>query len=182
MYEIRFHGRGGQGAVTSAELMAQAVIEMGGYAQAFPSFGPERRGAPVLAFLRIDQKPIRLRTIIKQPDIVVVLDPSLYKVVKITEGLKKDGWVIINSTMEPTTLRQELNWDGKIAVVNANQIAREEIGRVITNTTMLGSLLKVIKVTDENILKEKLRERFGEEKGEQNIKAFERALKETVIG
>jgi len=181
MYEIRFHGRGGQGAVTSAELLAQASISEGKYAQAFPSFGPERRGAPVMAFLRIDDKPIRNRTTIKEPDIIIVLDPFLYRVVNITQGLKKDGWVVINTPMKIEEVKKELKWEGKIAVVNANQIAREEIGRVITNTTMLGALLKAVPVTDSEVLKEKLKERFGP-LAEKNIRAFERALKETLIG
>ena len=98
MMEIRWHGRGGQGAVTSAELVAQAAISEGKYGQAFPSFGPERRGAPVLAFVRIDsQEPIRIRAEITDPDVVVVLDPGLLTIVNVAAGLKKDGIVIINT-------------------------------------------------------------------------------------
>src|SRR5512139_3269449 len=104
MIEIRWHGRGGQGAVTSVELLALAAIEEGKYAQGFPAFGPERRGAPVLAFNRIDDKPIKVRSGIYHPDVVVVLDSSLVKLVNITEGLKPDGILIVNTTKTPQEL------------------------------------------------------------------------------
>lgn len=180
MYEIRFHGRGGQGAVTSAELLAQCAISQDKFAQAFPSFGPERRGAPVMAFSRIDDKPIKNRTAIYEPDIIIILDPSLYKVVEVTKGLKQDGWVIINSPLSSEEVKKELKWEGKVAVVNANQISREEIGRVITNTTLLGSLLKAVPLVNLDKIKEKIKERFGN-LAEKNIKAFDRAYNETKI-
>ena len=104
MIEVRFHGRGGQGAVTSAELIAQAAIGQGKYAQAFPSFGPERRGAPVLAFLRVSEKPIRLRSRVYKPDAVIILDSTLLGTVNPTEGLK-DGFVIINTHKSVEELR-----------------------------------------------------------------------------
>src|SRR5208283_1911563 len=108
MVEIRWHGRGGQGAVTSAELLARAAIAEGKYAQAFPSFGPERRGAPVLAFVRVDKsKPIRIRAEIKEPDVVVVLDPGLLTTVNVLTGLKPGGIVIINSKKSAQQLRDE---------------------------------------------------------------------------
>ena len=91
LVEIRWHGRGGQGAVTSAELLARAAINEGKYAQAFPSFGPERRGAPVLSFVRISNEQIRIRSEITEPDVVVVLDPSLLRMINVTSGLKDDG-------------------------------------------------------------------------------------------
>ncbi len=98
MIEMRFHGRGGQGAVTSAELVAQAAINTGKFATAFPSFGPERRGAPVVAFARVDDKPVRLRSKVYNPDVVIVLDPSLLEIANPTEGLSKEGILIINSS------------------------------------------------------------------------------------
>jgi len=106
MWEIRLHGRGGQGAVTSAELLARAAISRGKFAQAFPSFGPERRGAPVQAFVRVDDKKIRKREKIYQPDIVLVLDPSLLEVVNVAEGLKEDGVVVVNSPMSGENCRR----------------------------------------------------------------------------
>jgi pyruvate ferredoxin oxidoreductase gamma subunit len=97
MIEIRFHGRGGQGAVTSAELVAQGAIDAGKYATAFPSFGPERRGAPVVAFARVDDRPVRLRSKIYCPDVVVVLDPSLLEIANPAEGIRDGGVLVINS-------------------------------------------------------------------------------------
>lgn len=101
MIEIRWHGRGGQGAVTSVELLALAAIEEGKFAQGFPAFGPERRGAPVLAFNRVNDKQIKVRSGIYNPDIVIVLDSSLVKLVNVTEGLKPDGTLIVNTTHSP---------------------------------------------------------------------------------
>ena len=108
MIEIRFHGRGGQGAVTSAELLALAAIGEGKYAQAFPSFGPERRGAPVVAFCRIDEERIRIRANIYEPDIVVVLDSSLLKIVNVAAGLKSNGIVVTTSTDAPEKVKEDL--------------------------------------------------------------------------
>ena len=107
MVEIRFHGRGGQGAVTSAELTALAAIEEGKYAQAFPSFGPERRGAPVMAFVRISDKPICTREKVYEPNYVIVLDPTLLKLVNVEAGLKKGGIVIVNTTKSAAQVRKE---------------------------------------------------------------------------
>ena len=108
MIEIRLHGRGGQGAVTSAELLALAAINQGKYAQAFPSFGPERRGAPVVAFCRIDDKPIKIRANIYHPDIVLVLDPSILRLINVTAGLKEDGILVANTKYSGEELRKEL--------------------------------------------------------------------------
>ena len=124
MIEVRFHGRGGQGAVTSAELIAQAAISKGKYAQAFPSFGPERRGAPVLAFLRVSEKPIRLRSRVYKPDAVIILDATLLGTVNPAEGLK-DGFVIIN-THKPSEELRMLFPGHNIAYVDASKIAKED--------------------------------------------------------
>ncbi|MEN6616692.1 MAG: 2-oxoacid:acceptor oxidoreductase family protein, partial [Syntrophorhabdus sp.] len=139
MLEVRFHGRGGQGAVTSAEIIAQAAIKQGMRAQAFPSFGPERRGAPVQAFLRVSDKPIRLRSKVYKPDSVLILDPTLVASANPTAGLKDGGYVIINSNKSVDELKQ--TFPGKnIIAVDATKIAKEELGVPITNTTMLGAL------------------------------------------
>ena len=181
MKEVRLHGRGGQGAVTSAELIAVAAIHQGKYAQAFPSFGPERRGAPVMAFARVSESPIRTREKIYAPDVVLVLDPSLPMIVKVTAGLKEDGWVILNSNKDEKTLREMLgNWEGRLAVVDATRIALEELGLPITNTTMLGAFLKATGLVDRNYLEEALTERFGR-LAEKNKKAMARAIEETQI-
>lgn len=181
MIEIRIHGRGGQGAVTSAELIAVAAILQGNYAQAFPSFGPERRGAPVQAFARIDDKPIRTREKIYEPDVVLVLDPTLPKLVKVTQGLKPSGIVILNSTLSEQEVRKILdNYQGKVALVDATRIAIEELGLPITNTTMLGAFIKATNLVEIPYMEEALKERFGR-LAEKNIKALKRAIEETKI-
>ena len=180
MIEIRLHGRGGQGAVTSAELLAIAAIQQGKYAQAFPNFGPERRGAPVMAFIRIDDKPIRNRHMIHSPDLVMVLDPSILRLVDVTSGLKDDGILVTNSKHSPDELRQELNFSCKMGTVNANKIAVEELGLPITNTTMLGSLLKARDLISIDAMVEPLNHRFGRI-AEKNLNALKRAYQETEI-
>ncbi len=180
MLEIRLHGRGGQGAVTSAELLALSAISAGKYGQAFPSFGPERRGAPVVAFCRVDDKQIKVRTEINNPDLVLVLDPSILRIVNVTAGLKDDGILITNTKYTADEIGKELGLTCKIAVVNATRIAREELGLPITNTTMLGALLKARAVVDPESLIEPLKDRFGRI-AEKNIKAFKRAIKETQL-
>ena len=126
--EVRWHGRGGLGAVTSAELVARAAIEEGKYAQSFPLFGPERRGAPVMAFLRISDEFIRMRTDVTEPEIVVVLDPTLLRIVNVTAGLKENGKIIINSRKSPEQLRSDFGFKCPVASVDASKIAKESIG------------------------------------------------------
>jgi pyruvate ferredoxin oxidoreductase gamma subunit len=179
MIEVRFHGRGGQGAVTSAEIVAQAAINEGLYAQAFPNFGPERRGAPVLAFLRVSDKPIRIRSKVYQPDVIVILDPTLLLSASPTNGLKKEGFVVINSNHPGDELRK-LFPGFKVASVDASRIAREEMGVPITNTTMLGSLVKATKIVDIKALDKPIKDRFGLI-AQKNISAYTRAFKETVV-
>jgi len=180
MIEIRFHGRGGQGAVTSAELLALAAIEEGKYAQAFPSFGPERRGAPVLAFCRISVQPIKIRANIYEPDIVVVLDASLLKIVNVAAGLKTDGILVTTSNNSPERVQEDLKIRNRIGVVDAVKIAREILGLPITNTTMLGSLVRASGLVEKKSFILPLKERFGRI-AEKNISAFERAYQETVL-
>src|SRR4030067_726540 len=134
MIEIRFHGRGGQGAVTSAEILALAAIGEGKYAQAFPSFGPERRGAPVVAFCRIDDQPIRIRANIYEPDLVVVLDASLLKIVNVASGLKPNGILMHTSKDAPEKVKEQLRVNNRLAGVDAVKIASEVL-RLPTNNT-----------------------------------------------
>ena len=180
MIEVRFHGRGGQGAVTSAELMALAAIAEGKYAQAFPSFGPERRGAPVQAFLRISETPIRLREKIYAPDVVVVLDPSLLATANVKAGLKAGGTLVANSAKPVSAVRGECGFGGRTAVADASKIAEEELGVPITNTTMLGAVMKAVGLIEPSSINEPLRERFGKI-AEKNRRALERAYAETII-
>ena len=180
MIEIRFHGRGGQGAVTSAEILALAAIGEGKYAQAFPSFGPERRGAPVVAFCRIDDKPIKVRANIAEPDLVVVLDASLLKIVNVAAGLKPSGILVTNTKEDGVKVKEQLKIKNRIAAVDANKIAMEVLGLPITNTTMLGSLIKAWEVVKKDSFLHPLKERFGRI-ATKNISAFERAYQETVL-
>jgi len=181
LVEIRWHGRGGQGAVTSAELLARAAIDEGKYAQAFPAFGAERRGAPVIAFVRISaDKPIRIRAEVTEPDIVVVLDPSLLRVVDVASGLKARGMLVVNSKKQPEQIKKEFGFNGSLATVDATKIARELLGVTIVNTSMIGALLRTTGVVKLESLFEPLRQRFGR-LAERNIAAMKRAYEETSV-
>ncbi len=178
---IRWHGRGGQGAVTSAELLAQAAISEGKYAHAFPSFGPERRGAPVVAFVRISgDRPLRIRGEITEPDVVVVLDPGLLRVVNVASGLKANGIVAVNTAKPSEQIRQEFGISSALATVDATTIAREMLGVPITNTSMIGVVVRATGVVKLESLFEPMKRRFGR-LGERNIEAMKRAYEEAVI-
>lgn len=180
MVEIRVHGRGGQGAVTSAELVAVAAINDGKYAQAFPSFGPERRGAPVAAFIRVSEKPIRSREKVYEPNIVVVLDPSILKIVNVAAGLKEGGTIIVNTSKSLEEIAGLFKVRARIATVDATKIALESMGVPITNTTMLGALLQATGIVDKGALEAAIDKRFGRI-AEKNKTALNRAMAETVI-
>lgn len=181
MIEVRWHGRGGQGAVTAAEILANAAINEGKYAQAFPSFGPERRGAPVVAFNRFDEKPIWIRSDVYKPDIVVVLDPTLLKSVNVIEGLKPDGFVILNTSKKPSEIKEKYGFKFKTVVLNATKIALDIIGVPVVNTAMLGAFLKTTNILKLNSVLEAVKERFTGKIGEKNVEAVIRAYKETVL-
>jgi pyruvate ferredoxin oxidoreductase gamma subunit len=180
MLDIRFHGRGGQGAVTSVELLALAAINEGKFALGFPSFGPERRGAPVLAFLRIDDHHIRLRCKIVHPDVVLILDPSLIRIQKPAADLKADGIVVLNTHKSVEEVRQEYGFRQTLALVDANHIAREVLGVLITNTAMLGALIRATGVVDVASLEHPLRDRFGP-MAAKNFTALKTAYENTVV-
>jgi 2-oxoacid:acceptor oxidoreductase gamma subunit (pyruvate/2-ketoisovalerate family) len=145
MIEIRIHGRGGQGAVVASQILAKAAFLEGRYVQAFPQFGVERRGAPVLAFARVSDEPIRLRTHVYHPDHVIVLDPALMDYVDVTTGLDPKGWIVINSPLPPESFPLNESWN--LATVAATAIAaRHGIGtktQPIVNTTMVGAFARV---------------------------------------
>ena len=181
LFEIRWHGRGGQGAVTSAEILARAAINEGKYAQAFPKFGPERRGAPVQAFDRINSsKPIRVRADVDEPDIVIVLDPTLLRIIDVTSGLKDSGILVVNTSRTMAEVEADFGTRWKLAAVDAIKIAREELGVPIVNTTMLGALLRAIAVVETDSLVVPLQQRF-DRLAERNINAMKRAFEETVV-
>jgi pyruvate ferredoxin oxidoreductase gamma subunit len=180
MIEVRIHGRGGQGAVTSAEMVALAAISENKYAQAFPSFGPERRGAPVLAFIRVSEEPIKLRCDIREPDVVVVLDPALIAVANAASGLKKGGMIIVNTGKPIAQIKQEFSFTHRTAVVDATRIAREVLGLPITNTTMIGALVRATGLVAINSLNDPLHHRFGR-LAAKNIQVCQRAFEETLM-
>jgi 2-oxoacid:acceptor oxidoreductase gamma subunit (pyruvate/2-ketoisovalerate family) len=181
MIEVRWHGRGGQGAVTAAEILAHAAINEGKYAQAFPSFGPERRGAPVVAFNRFDEKPIWTRSDVYEPDVVVVLDPTLLKNVNVVEGLKSNGSVILNTSKKPGEVKEKYGFKFRTATVNATRIALDVIGIPVVNTAMLGAFLKATNILKLDSVLEAVKERFTGKIGEKNVEAVIRAYKETVL-
>lgn len=174
MIEVRFHGRGGQGSVTAAELMAQAAIAEGKHAQAFPSFGPERRGAPVTAFLRISESPISLREKIESPDIIVILDPSLIELVDVFHGLKEGGIIVINCPAEYARTLSERTKHYRMINVDATRIAQETIGLPIANTAIIGALIKGLDLLDVHSLETPLQNRFGR-LAEKNMQALIKA-------
>jgi 2-oxoacid:acceptor oxidoreductase gamma subunit (pyruvate/2-ketoisovalerate family)/2-oxoacid:acceptor oxidoreductase delta subunit (pyruvate/2-ketoisovalerate family) len=180
LIEIRLHGRGGQGAVTASRLLAIAAFFEGNHSQSIPMYGTERRGAPVTAFVRIGEKEKMVRSLIHEPDYVVVLDPLLRKTINITEGLKESGMLIINSSDPPNEI--ELQRSYRLATVDATSIALKTLGRPITNTAILGAFSKgTNEVKLESILKA-VRNQWSGNLGEVNAKAVELAYENTIVG
>ena len=173
MKEIRIHGRGGQGSVTAAELLARALFEDGKESQAFPMYGSERMGAPVQAFVRLSDKPIRIREQIHHPDYVIVQDPTLIGTVSVAEGIKEGGLVLVNTDRKPEDLG--LDTKARVLTVNATDIAREVIGVPIPNTVLLGAFAGATGEVSIESLKKVVEERFGDEAGKKNALAVEKA-------
>ncbi len=183
--EIRWHGRGGQGAKTAANLLAEAASSAGRFIQAFPEYGPERMGAPVASFNRISTKPIRIRSGVTDPAVVVILDPTLMRTNDVTKGLKADGAIVINSEREPGVIREQMGIEGfRIYTVDANTISTETLGRRIPNTPMLGAVIKATGMLEFDAFMEnmelELSKKFGgrPEIVEGNLKAIRRAYEE----
>ena len=181
--EIRWHGRGGQGAKTASFLLAESLIDQGKYAQGFPDYGPERMGAPIRGYNRISDDPVRMHCDVRNPGIVVVLDPTLIGVDDITAGLAEDGVVLINSTKPPEEMRALLKLSGrKVYTVDAEGIALKEIGRSIPNVPMIGALLKVNPLSEidkmEKIVAKKFEGKFGDKIVQGNLRAMRRGYEE----
>lgn len=182
-FDICWHGRGGQGAVTAAKILAEAALGAGKFIQAFPEFGPERAGAPVRSFTRISDAPIVSHSPVTNPDIVVVLDPTLIGVVDVTEGLSEQGIVLVNTPRPASEVRAALKLNGrKVFTADATKIALEKIGRNIPNTPMIGALLKVTGVLKQEDLigdfRAKYAKKFKPEVLAGNIAAIEAAFNE----
>ena len=185
LVEIRWHGRGGQGAKTASLLLADAAFNTGKYIQGFPEYGPERMGAPITAYNRISDKPIRIHSNIYEPDYVVVVDDSLLESVDVTAGLKEDGAIVINTTKDADYLKTALKgYKGKICTIDARKVSMETLGRYFPNTPMLAAIVKVSKVMDEKDFLEDMQGSFKHkfakkpEVIEGNMKALEMALNE----
>jgi len=176
MIEIRFHGRGGQGTVVASKVLADAVAKEGSFVQAYPEFGVERRGAPVFAFIRIDDKPIYDKSRIYAPDHVVVVDPTLVEAIDVTDGLKDGGWIIINSDKKPAEFKFPSRF--KVAAINATEIAvRNKLGTLaapIVNTAIIGAVVKIMGLTKLESLVAAIREGIPI-KREENIQAAREA-------
>ena len=180
MKEIRFHGRGGQGVVVASEILADAAMRDGKYVQSFPSFGPERRGAALMAFTRIDDKPIRVRCQIYEPDYVVVFDPKVCQSQDVTSGLKPDGVVIINTPLTADRVKEEkLITKGIIHAVDASSIALKVFGSPILNTVMLGAFAAATNEVKLQCLSDAVRDRFPKATADKNVRAMEEAYKLT---
>ncbi len=176
MVEIRFHGRGGQGTVVASKVLADALAMEGNYVQAYPEFGVERRGSPVVAFIRIDSKPIYDKSRIYHPDHVVVVDPTLLRSIDVTEGLKEGGLIIINSDKKPEEFKLPSKF--KVVTANATEIAvRNKLGNLATpivNTAIIGAVTKTLNLTKIGSLAAAIRDGIPI-KTEANVKAAEEA-------
>ena len=185
LVEIRWHGRGGQGAKTASLLLADAAFNTGKYIQGFPEYGPERMGAPITAYNRISDNPITIHSNIYEPDYVVVVDDTLLESVPVTSGLKETGAMVINTTKDAKYLKSVLKgYNGSIYTIDARKVSMETLGKYFPNTAMLAAIVKVSGVmTDEELLADmegSFKHKFAKkpEVIEGNMKALEMALKE----
>jgi pyruvate ferredoxin oxidoreductase gamma subunit len=170
MFEVRIHGRGGQGVVTAAELLSVAAFHTGRYAQAFPSFGSERTGAPVVAFCRIAERPIRLREPVLRPDAIVVQDVTLLRQIDVLAGLADDGQVLVNSGRTVAELGLA-GYDGRIFTVPASELARAHVGRPLPNAALLGGLAALCHLVPLAAVVEAIGQRFPGLLGTANVAA-----------
>jgi 2-oxoacid:acceptor oxidoreductase gamma subunit (pyruvate/2-ketoisovalerate family) len=179
LLEVRWHGRGGQGAWTASELLARTAIYEGKYIQSFPEFGPERMGAPVTAFTRISTEPIRIHCAVYEPDIVVVLDPTLLNAVLVASGIHEDGIFIVNSADETAKIRENLKTEsGQLWSVPATQIALKILGMPITNTAMLGTVVRATNIVKLESIEKTVKERFRLDLAEKNFAVIKEAYEE----
>ncbi|ODN30419.1 2-oxoacid:acceptor oxidoreductase family protein [Fervidobacterium thailandense] len=182
LFEVRWHGRAGQGAKSASQMLAEAALDMGKYIQAFPEYGAERTGAPMKAFNRISDEPILLHSSVEKPDLVVVIDDTLLGNPDIVAGTDENTIMIVNTVRDSNWVRQKSGFKGKICVVKATDIALEELGRGTPNTVMLGAIARVTGVIELKYVEEKIRDmflkKFGEEVVQKNIRALHRGYEE----
>ena len=187
--EIRWHGRGGQGAKTAALLLADVAFKTGKYVQGFPEYGPERMGAPITAYNRISSSPITVHSNIYEPDYVVVVDETLLSAVNVTAGLKKGGAIVINSHKTPEEVRPLLKgYEGKVCTIDARRISEETLGKNFPNTPMLAAAVKVSGVVEPNRfvsdMKASFQHKFSTKPQviEGNMNALAKSMREVQIG
>ena len=183
--EIRWHGRGGQGAKTASLLLAEAAFDTGKYIQGFPEYGPERMGAPITAYNRISDERVTVHSNIYDPDYVIVVDETLIDVVDVTAGLKQEGALLINTEKTPEELRPKLKgYEGRVCTIDARKISMETLGKYFPNTPMLGALVKIAKIMDEDTFIKSMEKSFKHKFAskpqviEPNMAAVKRALEE----
>ena len=181
--EFRWHGRGGQGVVTSNQMLGKAALSEGNYIQAFPEFGPERTGAPVRAFLRISKVPIQVYAQVYHPDVVVCIDPTLLEVVNPTEGLKDDGTLVLNTENDPKDIRTKYGFKGgKVVTVDASTIAMEVMGRPFYNMPTMAAAVSATGIVEVKTVIDEVLNRYPGKVGDLNKVAIERAVKEAKVG
>lgn len=169
MFEVIWQGRGGQGIVTASEILAFSVLKEDKYFQSFPDFGPERMGAPIKAYTRIDVKPINIHSQIYDPDVVVVLDDSLLDSINVVAGLNNKGILIVNTAKPKEEIRKKTKFEGKIFIIDGNKIALDTIGRPIANICIVGALSKVSGIIKLENLIETIKDIFGKKFTEKTI-------------
>jgi pyruvate ferredoxin oxidoreductase gamma subunit len=183
LLEIVWHGRGGQGAKTAATVVAEAAVREGKYSQGFPEYGPERMGAPMRGFTRISDAPIRRHCAVTEPQVVVVLDPTLLDVIDVGDGWGADRTIVINSSDDPATLREKHQLKGgRLFTVDATRISLDELKRPIPNVPMIGALLRATGILNLGTVLEELKEKFGKKFADAvvkgNLRAIDRAYRE----
>ncbi len=185
MIEIRWHGRGGQGAKTASLLLADAAFNTGKYIQGFPEYGPERMGAPITAYNRISSEPIRIHSNIYEPDFVVVVDDTLLESVNVTDGLKEEGAIVINTTKNKEELESLLNgYKGRVYTIDARKVSMETLGKYFPNTPMLAAIVKVSGIMNEEEFVKDMEGSFKHKFAKKpevidgNMKALKMALEE----
>ncbi|TCK93112.1 pyruvate ferredoxin oxidoreductase gamma subunit [Natranaerovirga hydrolytica] len=185
LIEIRWHGRGGQGAKTASLLLAEAAFDTGKFIQGFPEYGPERMGAPITAYNRISDERVNIHSNIYEPDYVVVVDETLIDVVDVTAGLKETGAIIINTPKSPDEIRSKLSgYKGEVYTVDAREISMATLGRYFPNTPMLGAVVKVSKIMEDDVFVEAMKSSFEHKFANKpqviapNMEAVKRALTE----
>ena len=173
MFQVRIHGRGGQGVVTAAELLAQAGFDEGKHAQAFPSFGSERTGAPVVSFCRMSEMPIRVREPIMEPDALIIQDATLLKQIDVFAGLKDDGYVVINAKVskEELDIPEAVKNSSRLVIVPATEIAMEHVGRPVPNAVLLGAFAALTEFISLQAVTDAISHKFKSKIAESNSKA-----------